>query len=70
MLVTKGFDKVMGSRLLLFFLFGCSTQPVFDQPDIKSNEPASLFGAGDQLGYDTFMDYEMMENFNVRFIYD
>ena len=68
MLVTKGLDKVMGSRLLLLFLFGCSTQPVFVQP--KFNEPASVFGAGDQLGYDTFMDYEMMETFNVRYIYD
>ena len=68
MLVTKGLDKVMGSRLLLFFLCGCSTQPVFVQP--KFNEPASLFGAGDELGYDTFMDHEMMETFNVRFIYD
>jgi hypothetical protein len=68
MLVTKGFDKVMGSRLLLFFLCGCSTQPVFVQP--KFNEPASLLGAGDQLGYDTFMDHEMMETFNVRYIYD
>ena len=66
MLVTKGSDKVMGSRLLLFFLCGCSAQPVFVQP----NEPASLFGAGDELGYDTFMDHEMMETFNVRFIYD
>jgi hypothetical protein len=68
MLVTKGSDKVMGSRLLLFFLCGCSTQPVFVQP--KFNEPASLFGAGDELGYDTFMDHEMMETFNVRYIYD
>jgi hypothetical protein len=68
MLVTKGLDKVMGSRLLLFFLCGCSTQPVFVQP--KFNEPASLLGAGDQLGYDTFMDHEMMETFNVRYIYD
>ena len=68
MLVTKGFGKVMGSRLLLFFLFGCSGQPVYVQP--KFNEPASVFGAGDQLGYDTFMDYEMMEAFNVRYIYD
>ena len=68
MLVTKGFDKVMGSRLLLFFLCGCSTQPVFVQP--KFNEPASLFGAGDELGYDTYMDYELKEDFNVRFIYD
>ena len=68
MLVTKGLDKVMGSRLLLFFLCGCSTQPVFVQP--KFNEPASLFGAGDELGYDTYMDYELKEDFNVRFIYD
>ena len=68
MLVTKGFDKVMESRLLLFFLCGCSGQPVFVQP--KFNEPASLLGAGDQLGYDTYMDYEMMETFNVRYIYD
>ena len=68
MLVTKGLDKVMGSRLLLLFLFGCSTQREYGQP--KFNEPASVFGAGDQLGYDTFMDYEMMENFNVRYIYD
>jgi len=68
MLVTKGFDKVMGSRLLLFFLFGCSGQPVYVQP--KFNEPASLLGAGDQLGYDTYMDYELKEDLNVRFIYD
>ena len=68
MLVTKGFGKVMGSRLLLLFLFGGSGQPVYVQP--KFNEPASVFGAGDQLGYDTFMDYEMMEAFNVRYIYD
>lgn len=68
MLVTKGSGKAMGSRLLLFFLCGCSGQPVFVQP--KFNEPASLLGAGDQLGYDTYMDYEMMETFNVRYIYD
>jgi len=68
MLVTKGSGKVMGSRLLLFFLCGCSTQPVFVQP--KFNEPASLLGAGDQLGYDTYMDYELKEDLNVRFIYD
>jgi len=66
MLVTKGSDKVMESRLLLFFLCGCSAQPVFVQP----NEPASLFGAGDELGYDTYMDYELKEDFNVRYIYD
>jgi len=68
MFVTKGFDKVMGSRLLLFFLFGCSGQPVYVQPEF--NEPASLLGAGDQLGYDTYMDYELKEDLNVRFIYD
>jgi len=52
----------------LFFLFGCSGQPVYVQP--KFNEPASLLGAGDQLGYDTYMDYELKEDLNVRFIYD
>ena len=64
----KGSGKLMGSRLLLFFLCGCSGQPVYVQPEF--NEPASLLGAGDQLGYDTYMDYEMMETFNVRYIYD
>ena len=66
MLVTKGSGKAMGSRLLLFFLFGCSGQPVF----VQLNEPASLLGAGDELGYDTYMDYELKEDLNVRFIYD
>ena len=41
---------------------------MFVQP--KFNEPATILGAGDQLGYDTYMDYELKEDLNVRYIYD
>ena len=54
--VTKGSDKVMSRLLFSLWLLGTT---VFVQP----NEPASLLGAGDELGYDTYMDYELKEDF-------